>query len=91
MEVSTVFDLTEKQKENEKWYEQNEENIIMDLKYKNKHLVIYNKKIIQAFEHSQEAVNFALKEYQGFDECVIKEAVDEKEAVSFINVHVKAL
>ena len=86
-----MFDLTKKQKENEEWYEQNKESIVENLRYKNKYLVIYNKKIIKAFEHSQEAISFALKEYHGFNECIVKEAINEKEVINFVNVHVKTL
>ena len=83
--------LTKAQKKNIKWFEDNLKDILKNPDYKDKHLVIYNKEIIRTFEHAHHAIDFAAKKFKNFDECVIQEAIDEKEIINFVNVQVKSI
>ena len=86
-----MIDLTEIQKENIKWFKENLKGILKKPAYKDKHLVIHNKEIVNAFEHAHHAIDFVIKKFKSFDECVIQEAIDEKEVINFINVQVKSI
>ena len=81
-----MLDLTEKQKENEQWYKEHLDSFLKDQKLKGKYLVIHDKKVKKAFEHEHNAIEFVFKEYKNFDECIIREAIDEKEVINFVNV-----
>ena len=87
-----MIDFTRKQKENLKWFEDNLNHLLKNPNYKNKYLVIHDKKVLNAFDHSSQALNFVLKTFNNsFDECIIQEAVDSKEVMNFVNVRLKKI
>ena len=81
-----MYDLTEKQKENEGWFEDHLEDFLKNLEYKGKYLVIHNREVKKAFEYEHHAIEFAAREFKSFDECIIREVIDEREIVNFVNV-----
>ncbi len=81
-----MLDLNEKQKENSQWYKDHLKEILENPKYKGKHLIIHEKRILASFNSEHHAIDFVAKRLRSFDECIIQEAIDENEIVNFINV-----
>ena len=81
-----MFDLTKKQKENEQWYKENLNSFLEDKELKGKYLVIHNKEIKKVFNNEHKALEFAFEEYKTFDECIVREVIDEKKVINFVNV-----
>ena len=80
-----MLDLNEKQKENSQWYKDNLKEILKNPNYKGKHLVIHEKQIVASLDYEHHAIDFVVKKFKSFDECIIQEAIDESEIVNFIN------
>ena len=84
-----MFDLTKKQRENLKWFEDNLERLLKNPEYKNKYLVIHNKAILGAFDNSPKALDFALKKFNNkLDECIIQKAIDTRDFMNIVNVQI---
>ena len=81
-----MLKLTQKQKGNEQWYKENLVSFLKDRKLKGKYLVIHNKEIKKSFDNEHKAIEFAFEKYQNFNECIVREVIDEKSIVNFLNV-----
>ena len=86
-----MLDLTKKQKENEKWYKEHLDSFLKDSQLKYKYLVIRNQEIEKTFEHEHNAIEYVFQKYKGLDECIIREVIDEKEVINFVNVKFKPI
>ena len=72
-----MSDMTDKQKENERWYEQNKEAILENPEHRCKYLVIHEKSILASFKSEDHAIEFASNILKNINECLIQEAIDE--------------
>ena len=80
-------DFTKEQKESLIWFKGELPELLK--KYKDKEVVIVNKKVIGAFDDFVEAYNFAIKKGHSEGSFIIQEVISNDHTINFINIESK--